>query len=333
MTGEILRQRVYLNVYGSRYTFGLQGDGATPVTADTLITRAQSLGLAGVELPALCARTLDSNAVALVRHSAERAGISIVLSTFGTDPEALDVDIKLASALGAKVIVTALSETRFGGDRRHLAGCWVDLLNAVQSRIAAVIGTAESRGVVIGLENHQDLDSGDLLKLCGTIDSEAFGVTFDCANALGIAEHPVEFLRAVSPWVVHAHLKDYRAQWVTDGYALVRCPIGDGVVPFADLVPALDRARPGICLSVETGALVPRVVRIFMADFWNDHRARSPEILASFLGFVGRTAEQPDTDLRTPFELGKGFHAIVEFENQQLERSLQFLQSNLGRWL
>lgn len=333
MTPTSRRTPVYLNVYGSRYTFGLQGDGAVPATVDALVAYATRHGLAGLELPVVSARAMDRADLRRVRDAAERDGFGLILSSLGTEPIQLRADIELAAALGARVLVTAVAETRFGGDRRHLAGQWHLLMRAVHEQIAAVVPDAEKAGVVIALENHQDLDALDMLSLCRALDSEAVGVTFDCANALGVAEHPMEYLRAVLPYVVHAHMKDYRTQWTDEGYALIRCPVGSGVVPLPELVSTIKAAKPGVAFSIEIGALVARVVRVFAEDFWADHRPRSPAALSSLLGFVGRHADAESTDLQTPFERATDSTDITGYEEMELEESIAFVLSRFDSWI
>jgi 3-oxoisoapionate decarboxylase len=329
VSGDRPGSRAYLNVYGSRYSVGLQGDGATPATAESLILMASSLGLAGLEMPVDCARGLDEPSRSRVRSLADSRGIALVLSSLGTDPEQLRGEISLASSLGARVLVTALKETRFGGDRRHLAGQWPALMTLLRQRMSEVIRDAERAHVAIGIENHQDLDSADLLALCSAFESEAVGVTFDGANALGVAELPTVFLEAVEPYVVHAHLKDYLAQWRDDGYALIRCPVGDGIVPLGAIVRRLSQTRPNVQFSIEVGALIERVVRVCADDFWTEHRARPLPDLARLLAFVGSHAVSSGTDLRTPFECGENAATICAFEHAQLARSVAYAAAQL----
>lgn len=333
MTPAAARKRAFLNVYGSRYTFGLQGEGAVPASPEMLVRCAHAFGLGGVELPVVCARPLDRAAILRARSEAERLGITLVLSSLGTEPGQLRADIALAERFGASVLVTAVAETRFGGDRRHLSGQWLTLMRTVETQIGAVVRDAERARVTIGIENHQDLDSADMVALCSAIESEAFGVTFDCANGLGVAEHPADYLMAVQPYVVHAHLKDYRTQWTNEGYALVRCPVGAGSIPFPSLVGAIHTAHPSVDFSIEVGALVERVVRVCAEDFWTEHRPRPAAQLASVLGFVGRNAVSRDVDLRTPFERGEDTDAIRKYEQLELEESVAFVNSRLGAWI
>jgi 3-oxoisoapionate decarboxylase len=332
VTRAAKRRRPYLNVYGSRYSFGLQGDGAIPASPESLIRCAHEFSLGGIELPVVCVRGLDRDAMWRARTEAERLGVGLILSSLGTEPDQLRADIVLAQQLGARVLVTAVAETRFAGDRRHLAGEWPRLMKQVEARITSVVRDAERAGVVLGIENHQDLDSADMVSLCQAIESEAFGVTFDCANGLGVVELPSDVLDAVAQYVVHVHVKDYRTQWKSEGYALVRCAVGDGVIPFGPLVSRINAAHPRVEFSIEVGALVERVVRVFADDFWADHRPRSAAKLATVLGFVGRSAVSEAADLRTPFERGEGAAAIRARERTDLERSVEFVQSHFDAW-
>ena len=97
-----------------------------------------------------------------------------------------------------------------------------------------------TRAIALGIENHQDFTSAELVAFCEAY--RGVGITFDTGNTFPVAEAPLDFTRRVAPHVVHIHLKDYRVQFTDEGYRLVRCAIGDGAVPLAR--DAAHRSRP-----------------------------------------------------------------------------------------
>ena len=75
----------------------------------------------------------------------------------------------------------------------------------------------------------------------------------------------------------HVHLKDYRVQLTDEGFRLVRCAIGDGAVPFPEMVAILAEHHETLPAVLEPGALEARHVRLFTPDWWQRlSAARSP---------------------------------------------------------
>jgi hypothetical protein len=133
-----------------------------------------------------------------------------------------------------------------------------------------------------------------------------------------------EFAKAVAGCAKHVHLKDYRVQWTSEGYRLIRCAIGDGVIPFAEIVEVFkDRA---VTMALEIGALCARHIRLLNASWWKGYPTRTAESLARGLK-AARVKTLPEAeDWRTPFEKGAAPQEIVEYEMGQLHRSAEYLK-------
>ena len=176
----------------------------------------------------------------------------------------------------------------------------------------------------LALENHQDLTSEELLWLCESIGSPRFGITLDTGSTLATAEEPVDFARRVAPYVKNVHLKDYQIYMYDEGYRLVRCPLGQGVVDFPTLFEIFSETCPEVTMSIELGALEARLVRVLADDYWPDYPPRSAAQFAHVLRFVLDNA-RPSGDWRTPFELNEPIEAIIAYEDQQLDASLAYI--------
>ncbi len=176
----------------------------------------------------------------------------------------------------------------------------------------------------LALENHQDLTSEELLWLCESIGSPRFGITLDTGSTLATAEEPVDFARRVAPYVKNVHLKDYQIYMYDEGYRLVRCPLGQGVVDFQTLFEIFSETCPEVTMSIELGALEARLVRVLADDYWLDYPLRSVAQFAQVLRFVLHNARPPG-DWRTPFELNEPVDSIIAYEVQQLVASLAYI--------
>jgi len=317
--------RIGLSAYGTTYSLGLHpASNRSRTTPRALMDLARAHGLAGVEIPATL---LEGEDVSTVRSYAMDHGLFVTLDTSGYDPESLTTVMLLARDVGAETVRTVVGGAKIGGDRRPLAGRWQPFLDDVAAKLHEAARSAESIGVNLAVENHQDLASEELLWLCETIDSPRFGITLDTGNPLGTAEEPIDYFRRVAPHVKNVHLKDYWTWWSEDGYRLVRCPLGQGIIDFPALFDILAASVPGVTMAIELGALQAREIRVFADDFWSDYPAsRTPAQLAATLRLIHAYAKAGG-DWRTPAERGEPVDAIVSYEERQLLQSIAYVRA------
>ena len=314
--------RIGLSVYGTTFGMGIDPRSRRPsITPGQLMDKAIAVGLEGVELPVSLMHGEDATAVA---HYAHERGLFITLETVGYDPGKLASSIDLGVRLGAGTVRTLVGGAKLGGDRRPVAGRWQSFLQEILAGLRQATVDAERAGVNLAVENHQDLASEELLWLCESIGSERFGITLDTGNPLATAEEPVDFARRVAPYVKNVHLKDYQVYMSNEGYRLVRCALGQGVVDFRALFGILSATCPHVTMSIELGALEARHVRVLADDYWPDYPPRSAAQLAHVLRFVQDNAG-PSGDWRTPFERDEPVEAIIAYEDQQLAASLAYM--------
>jgi len=316
--------RVGLSAYGTTYEMGLHPKAGRPrIGARALMERALAEGLEGAEIPEALLEGEDLEA--LGRFARER-GLYVNVASGGYDPEKLGRALERAARIGAGTVRTVVGGARIGGDRRPLAGRWKAFMNEVLDGLGKAAALAEKAGANLAVENHQDLASEDLLWLCETIGSERFGITLDAGNPLATAEEPLEFFRRVAPHLKNVHLKDYWIYLSEEGYRLVRCPIGQGVIDFPALFETLAEPCPGVTMSIEVGALEARHIRVLADDFWPDYPPRPAAQLARVLRFVLANAKPPG-DWRTPYEREESAEAIVAYESRQLAASIAYVHS------
>ena len=63
--------------------------------------------------------------------------------------------------------------------------------------------------IKLAIENHQDLDSHDLVKIFDKLNSDYVGVNFDVGNALATLEYPMGFAKRIVDKIILVNLKDY----------------------------------------------------------------------------------------------------------------------------
>lgn len=300
-----------------------------PLDAFALADLAAEHGLQGLETPLQrIAPDFGDATLRRFRDAMDSAGLSLVVDTAVVEPEVLRRTLPVAASLGARV-VRAMPSTVLEGARASYAGGWVGYLDELKRRIAEVVPLLESLQLVLALENHQDVDSSELVELC-EVGGPWVGVTLDVANPLAVGEDVLEFARRVGPWIHNVHLKDYRIHATPSGFRLVRCALGQGVVPFAELLPMLAEVAPDAPLHIELAALHARHIRLLEDEWWEGYAARDARSLVPVLRTVARRAQPADEDWRTPLERGDGPEAVVEYERAQLDESVRFLRQEGG---
>ncbi|MFD2612466.1 sugar phosphate isomerase/epimerase family protein [Paenibacillus gansuensis] len=314
--------RVGLSAFGTTFMMGLHPQSSRPpITPDQFIDYAVEAGLSGVEMPLSLLKGADVPGIA---RRAREQNLFITLAADGYDPNHLSEVFDVAVSLGAGTVRTVVGGAKFGGDRREMEGKWDSFLQAVLTGLETAVRIAENKGITLALENHQDVASEELIWLCEKIGSSHFGITLDTGNPLATAEEPVDFAKRIASYVKHVHLKDYWVYLTEEGYKLVRCPIGQGVVDFPALLPIFSSLSSELTMSIEIGALEARHTRVLADDYWREYPARSAQQLAKVMRFVQSNAK-PQGDWKTPYENGESVRSITQYENAQLLTSIAYV--------
>ncbi len=121
---------------------------------------------------------------------------------------------------------------------------------------------AESRGVLIGLEPHQQYSKTPegLDRIHQLVDSPVIGINFDTGNAYLSGEDPIGWLQHVNDRLVHLHAKDISvAQSDSERGKVtgtpVGCACGEGVIDWARVIEVCKSCPRDIVFSVECGTV------------------------------------------------------------------------------
>jgi sugar phosphate isomerase/epimerase len=238
-----------------RYT--LNTLGAPSWSLEVTAREAARYGYDGVDL-----RLLDGEVVSLdlvraqrerLRRLFPRAGLPItVLGTsirlVVADPtlqEQLDRELAEWVELAAELEIPIVRV--FGGALPE----GVDLDRAetlAGERLAKVAEHAERRGVVVGLETHDDFSSAaPVARILAGVPGRGVGAVWDMFHTHRMAERPSEVLSLLGDRLVNVHLKDARR--TDDGWQLVL--LGEGELPIRDALRDLHGRGYAGAISVE----------------------------------------------------------------------------------
>ena len=318
-----------LCVYGIAYIAGFAGRGTPrvnprPLDAIGVLELAAQFGLNAVELPFGYIHPQEDEAIlrAYCEQASEK-GLRVISAGLPIEVEPFRRHLALCQRLGITTVRCVLSSV-LCGDRRPIGGLegWQRHLDEKIGILKELAPIAEDAGVRIGVENHQDATSADLVYLCQTVNSPNVGVTLDTGNPLAVAEDPVEFARTILPYLMHVHLKDYRMTASPEGYRIFHCAIGAGVVDYPALFD-LFRTKDDLVCNIEMAALGERHIRLLTEEYWAGHTPRPVTAVLPVLR--RRDNAEVDVEWRTPWEMEQD-SIMAQWEMERLVESVANMQ-------
>jgi sugar phosphate isomerase/epimerase len=128
--------------------------------------------------------------------------------------------------------------------------------------ILEAVKVAEPRGILIGLEPHQQYSRSPegLDRLWALVPSPVLGINFDTGNSYLCGHDPYAWLERVLDRLVHVHAKDISIEQADAERGQVTgtpvgCACGDGVIDWARVLDICSRAKRDLVLSVECGTI------------------------------------------------------------------------------
>lgn len=313
--------RLGLNPYGLTCALGLQGTHPQPLGLTGFVGIARELGARSIELDW---RWLTPMAGAeLDRLGAELADLTVTYSHWlAQQPEeSLDDAVRRAAAVKARVLRLHLTPV-LEGARAAWGVRWDEMLAHARRVLRRDSPRAADAGLILAIENHQDLGSEELLEIAIELGEHA-GIVLDTGNPFSVGEDPVAFTQRAAGRIRHVHLKDYVAQFTAEGFRLVRCAVGEGAVPFAEMLEILAVRQPLPTVSLELAALEARHIRLFTPEWWTGYPPRAASELGIMLGRLRRRALPEDADYRTPWERQAPAADVAVYELEQVRRSFE----------
>jgi sugar phosphate isomerase/epimerase len=315
--------RVGLNPYGLTWTLGLQGRG-TPRTnpagrgLDGFLAIADDLGAHVVEIFDPWLQAMPDDAVRGIGQRLAANDQTPIVSAGLNMMGPMEAAFRSADLLGATTIRLGLSPILCGDRNAFGLDKWEALNATIRAALLEWGPRADDAGYRLAIENHQDFTSDELVAFCEL--TRGVCITFDTGNAFPVAEAPLDFTATIAPHVRHVHLKDYRVQFTDEGFRLVRCAIGDGAVPFPELIALLTERQPSLTAVLEPGALEARHVRLFTTDWWNGYAPKTASQLSACLRAARVNRLPAEADYRTPWERGED-NELELYELDMIRRS------------
>jgi sugar phosphate isomerase/epimerase len=197
---------------------------------------ARSMGFQGISLSLNDAnyRHLggrDNERMDRLRAYLSNHGMSLEVDTSGTAPAHMSEMLNVANRMGATSLRTY---TRHDGTVR-------EMMQNTADDLAAVTQQANSLGVIIVLENHEDFTGPELSEIVEQVNHPNLKILYDYGNSQMVLEDPIAALNAVLPHVHSVHFKDHVMLRCKDAGKLTVAgvPVGEGFLPLAELTRRL----------------------------------------------------------------------------------------------
>ena len=133
-------------------------------------------------------------------------------------------------------------------------------IDRIIGNVATLLPIAEDMGLTLATENHMDYRCSELALVHEGLGASTLRHVFDFADSMAVNEDPLDGVRHMARYTVATHLRDMRAQPITQVAtgAFYHAPIGLGSVPIRAMLDILQAEAPdpeGLCHYVE---VVPR---------------------------------------------------------------------------
>jgi sugar phosphate isomerase/epimerase len=316
-----------LHTYSYHYAAGLWDyvpHENAPMTLDHYLRKAAELRLDGIYL---CdTRHLDSleyGYISALRERAAALGLYLELGTTGTNPDHLQDMVRTAHVLGSPLVRTTVDRPRPTSTE-----AMSDLLAVCARELQQVLPVCERYGIYLAIENSPQITTPELLSLIEMVGSRLVRVCFDTANPLCVMEDPIAAASALAPLAITAHLKDYQLVARLDGFALIGCPLGKGVVDLRGVLEVLSAHASNPNLNIET-SLGKQVISALADEYVGHFPAASARALARTLRLVrdrGLPSAPPP-----PTERGASEDEVLAEEDDLVVASVRWASQALRR--
>jgi len=165
--------------------------------------------------------------------------------------------IKKAKAAGAKIMAAVNADpesedgqpwpnggTYYGHFSKY---CPIgEQIDRMVGNFREIVKVCEDLELVLAFENHMDYRISEIVQVVERVDSPALRINYDYANSWAVIEDQVEAAKLAAPYTVMTHIKDMRAQSITNTGEpeFLHAPIGHGDVEIIEITQILQDNVP-----------------------------------------------------------------------------------------
>lgn len=195
----------------------------------------------------------------------------------------------LTCQLAAEHGVHALHCSMGSRERFSHLGRWKEFVEATAGCLQRLAPILRDCGIRIGIENHWDYTTYEIVAIAQRIGDDVVGVGLDTGNLSILGEAMDRGVERTAPWVVTTHLKDVMLMTTDRGAARPVVPLGDGQVGIAGAVATILRQQPAVHFTIEDHPVIYDID--YFEPWWLD---AVPELTTYDIASMARLARQGD---------------------------------------
>ncbi len=218
---------------------------------------------------------------------AEQLGmyLEIIASLPAEDTSGFERTVRAAKEAGAVCLRAAC----LGGRRHEMFSSldeWKNFVADSRAKIGRILPVLEKHRMAMGLENHKEWTTEELVALMKEYSSEYFGVCVDTGNNISLLDDPTELVERLAPYAINTHIKDMAAEEYPEGFLLSEVPLDKGMLDMKRIVDTVSKARPQTKFTLEMITRDPLEVPRLSEKYWATFADRSGSYLARTLALV-----------------------------------------------
>jgi len=201
-----------------------------------LMDYVSELGLEGIHLDDKAFDSFDESHLHSIREYADELDLYLEYN-FAMPSSKYDTAVQhsilegidIAKAIGADVAKLGMNLSRphpVAASKFHPEV--MDQLRKVVAKLKQAAAYAQESGVKIGVENHTDAFSEEVIWVLQQVDHPSVGACIDTVNALHVTENPITAVENLAPLAVTNHFRDARIIIQPDGFELTGVVVGEG---------------------------------------------------------------------------------------------------------
>lgn len=295
-----------------------------PRTALEFLEYAHSLNAGGAQTTLA---SLEPDHLKKVRARAEQLGMYLEITTSlpKEDTGPFEATVRAAKEAGADSIRTVC----LGGRRYETFSSleqWKAFVADSHARIARAAPIVNKYRIPLGIENHKDWTTEEMVPLLKRYSSEYLGVCIDFGNNMALLDDPIELVESLAPFVINTHIKDMGVEEHPDGFLLAEVPLGQGILDLKRIISTVRKYRPSVKFSLDMLTRNPLLIPCLTEKYWVTFTERNGKFLARSLTVVRKN--KPPKPL--PRIDGLDRAALLKMEMNNVTQSVAYARDGLG---
>jgi sugar phosphate isomerase/epimerase len=305
----------------------VRGTGAPGLSAEAFVDLLKQFGADGGQMDITQLSSTEPAYLDGVKRRFDESKLFLELAVGGKtlEDEARYAEVaRVAKRLGVTRLRVALLNGRRYEDFKTREA-WTEFAEHWRAALPRAKPYLEKHELHVGIENHKDFRTEELVALIRSVNSPYLGACVDFGNNVSFLEDPLETAAALAPYAVTTHLKDMALRPYEKGFELSEVPLGNGVCPLAKMIEVLRNARPEIPICLEMITRDPLLVPYRDDAYWASFGGRDAKLTARFEAeLLSRASRDP-----LPRVSGLPIEAMIAREDENVRLCTDYARKTL----